>query len=141
MPPNNTYVNFERFSHVLEELGAAEDALRELQKSQNTSREDLCALHSIYEEKESWYREEQEGVTRQLIGLRQEMQRGEGQRSQVQEDIRSAMLVVNGLKRRMGRLENRYEALAAQVSAEMSFVEDLLKTMERPEDEGLRGVC
>lgn len=141
MPPNNTYVNFERFSHVLEELGAAEDALQELQKSQTTSREDLCALRSIYEEKESWYREEQEGVTRQLMGLQQELQRGEGQRRQAQEDLRSAMLGANGLKRRFGRLENRYEALAAQVTAEMSFVEELLKSMERPGAEDVRGVC
>ncbi|KAE8631354.1 hypothetical protein XENTR_v10001162 [Xenopus tropicalis] len=140
MPPNNTYVNFERFSHVLEELGAAEDALRELQKSQATSREDLCALRSIYEEKESWYHEEQEGVGRQLVGLRQELQRREGQRRQVQEDLRGAMLSANALKRRFGKLENRYEALQVQFTAEMSFVEDLLKTVERGGD-GLRGVC
>ncbi|CAJ0949665.1 unnamed protein product [Ranitomeya imitator] len=138
MPPNNTYVNFERFSHVLEELGAAEDALRELKKSQTTSREDLCALRSIYEEKESWYREEQEGVARQLIGLQQELQRGEGQRQLVQEDLRTTMVCANGLKRKFGRLENRYEALAAQVTAEMSFVEELLKTMERPGVDGVR---
>ncbi|XP_041430882.1 uncharacterized protein LOC432161 isoform X1 [Xenopus laevis] len=140
MPPNNTYVNFERFSHVLEELGAAEDALCELQKSQATSREDLCALRSIYEEKESWYHEEQEGVGRQLLGLRQELQLREDQRWQVQEDLRGAMLSANALNRRFGKLENRYEALQVQFTAEMSFVEDLLKTVERGED-GLRGVC
>ncbi|KAM4709541.1 death-associated protein kinase 3 [Discoglossus pictus] len=143
MPPNNTYVNFERFSRVLEELGIAEDALRELQRSQATSREDLSALRSIYEEKESWYREEQDAVGRQLVVLRQELQRGEGQRRQAQEELRSAMLSANGLKRKFGRLENRYEALAAQVSAEMSFVEDLLRSveLERDGEEGERGVC
>ncbi|XP_073442407.1 death-associated protein kinase 3-like isoform X2 [Dendrobates tinctorius] len=140
MPPNNTYVNFERFSHVLEELGAAEDALCELKKSQTTSREDLYALRSIYEEKESWYHEEQEGVARQLIGLQQELQRGEGQRQLVQDDLRTAMVSASGLKRKFGRLENRYEALAAQVTAEMSFVEELLKTMERPGVDGVRSV-
>ncbi|KAG8454484.1 hypothetical protein GDO86_000923 [Hymenochirus boettgeri] len=140
MPPNNTYVNFERFSHVLEELGAAEDALHELQKSQTTSREDLCALRSIYEEKESWYREEQEGVGRQLVGLRQELQSRESQRRQVKEDLKDALLCANGLKRKFGKLENRYEALQEQFTAEMSFVEDLLKTVERNED-GIRGLC
>ncbi|XP_053559111.1 death-associated protein kinase 3-like [Bombina bombina] len=140
MPPNNTYVNFERFSRVLEELGAAEDALKELQKTQTTSREDLAALRSIYEEKESWYREEQEGVGRELVVLRQELQREEGQRHQAQEELRSAMHSANSLKRKFGRLENRYEALAAQVTAEMNFVEELLKTIEL-EREGERGVC
>ncbi|XP_053568995.1 death-associated protein kinase 3-like [Bombina bombina] len=140
MRPNNTYVNFERFSHVLEELGAAEDALKELQKTQTTSREDLAALRSIYEEKESWYREEQEGVGLELVVLQQELQREEGQRHQAQDELRSAMHSANSLKRKFGRLENRYEALAAQVTAEMNFVEELLKTIEL-EREGERGVC
>ncbi|MEE6525700.1 hypothetical protein FKM82_025888 [Ascaphus truei] len=143
MPPNNTYVNFERFSHVMEELGVAEEALHELQRSQATSREDLAALRSIYDEKEGWYREEREGVGRELLGIRLELQRGEAQRRQAAEELRGALLSANGLKRRFGRLENRYEALAAQVTAEMSFVEELLRTMktERGGEEIERGVC
>ncbi|XP_053317820.1 death-associated protein kinase 3 [Spea bombifrons] len=143
MPPNNTYVNFERFSHVLEELSAAEDALKDLQRTQATSREDLCALRSIYEEKESWYREEQEGVGRELLGLRQELRRGEGQRRQVQEELHSTLLSANSLKKRFGTLENKYEALASQFSAEMSFVEELLKTVEKERlgEVDMKGVC
>ena len=65
MPPNNTYVNFERFSKVMEEVAAAEETLREIQRNKRSFREDIEALLSIYEEKESWYKEENESKSAQ----------------------------------------------------------------------------
>lgn len=51
MPPNNTYINFERFSKVLEEVAAAEEGLRGLEHSRRLFHEDVEALTAIYEEK------------------------------------------------------------------------------------------
>lgn len=131
MPPNNTYVNFERFSKVMEEIGAAEDSLRELEKNKRSFREDIEALLSIYEEKESWYKEENESIGQDLRQIRQELQKTESLKQQTQEEVKTTLLSANGLKRRFGRLENRYEALAKQVASEMKFVEELVRSIEQ----------
>ncbi|XP_033505803.1 death-associated protein kinase 3 [Epinephelus lanceolatus] len=134
MPPNNTYVNFERFSQVLEEIAAAEEGLRELERNQRSCREDVAALLSIYEEKEGWYKEENQSISSDLSHIRQELQRTQTQRKKSQEEARLTMQAANILKRKYGRLENRYEVLAEQVASEVRWVEELVKSMSVEKD-------
>ncbi|XP_040027559.1 death-associated protein kinase 3 [Gasterosteus aculeatus] len=129
MPPNNTYVNFERFSQVLEEIAAAEEGLRDLERNQRSCREDVAALLSIYEEKEGWYKEENQSISSDLSHIRQELQRTQAQRKKSQEEARLTMQAASILKRKYGRLENRYEVLAEQVASEVRWVEELVKSM------------
>ncbi|XP_026144628.1 death-associated protein kinase 3-like [Carassius auratus] len=134
MPPNNTYINFERFSQVMEEISAAEEGLRELEKNQRSCAEDVAALLSIYEEKESWYKEESESIAADLNQIKQELQRAQALRRQSQEETRAAMLSANALKRKFGRLENRYEVLAEQMSSEVRWVEELVRSISAEND-------
>ncbi|KAL7387704.1 hypothetical protein ABVT39_027697 [Epinephelus coioides] len=134
MPPNNTYVNFERFSQVLEEIAAAEEGLRELERNKRSCREDVAALLSIYEEKEGWYKEENQSISNDLSHIRQELQRTQTQRKKSQEEARLTMQAANILKRKYGRLENRYEVLAEQVASEVRWVEELVKSMSAEKD-------
>ncbi|XP_056334520.1 death-associated protein kinase 3 [Danio aesculapii] len=129
MPPNNTYINFERFSQVMEEIAVAEEGLRELEKNQRSCGEDVTALLSIYEEKESWYKEENESIAADLSQIKQELQKTQALRRQSQEEARAAMLSANTLKRKFGRLENRYEVLAEQMGSEVRWVEELVRTI------------
>ncbi|NWX20288.1 DAPK3 kinase, partial [Aegotheles bennettii] len=131
MPPNNTYINFERFSKVMEEVTAAEESLRELERNKKSFQEDIEALLSIYEEKESWYKEENESISQDLRQIRQELQKTEALKKQAQEETKSVVQVANGLKRRYRKLENHYEALAKQVASEMKFVQELVWSIER----------
>ncbi|NWX44445.1 DAPK3 kinase, partial [Steatornis caripensis] len=131
MPPNNTYINFERFSKVMEEVAAAEESLRELERNKKSFQEDIEALLSIYEEKESWYKEENESISQDLRQIRQELQKTEALKKQAQEETKSVVQVTNGLKRRYRKLENHYEALAKQVASEMKFVQELVWSIER----------
>uniref|UniRef100_A0A8C0Y125 Protein kinase domain-containing protein n=1 Tax=Castor canadensis TaxID=51338 RepID=A0A8C0Y125_CASCN len=139
LPPNNSYVSFERFSKVLEEVAAAEDGLRELERGRRLCREDVEALTAIYEEKEAWYREESDSIGQDLRRLRQELHRTEALQRQAQEEARGALLGAGGLKRRFSRLENRYEALAKQVASEVRFVQDLVRALEQERLQG--GEC
>ncbi|XP_016365565.1 death-associated protein kinase 3-like [Sinocyclocheilus rhinocerous] len=134
MPPNNTYINFERFSQVMEEISAAEEGLRELEKNQRSCAEDVAALLSIYEEKESWYKEENESIAADLNQIKQELQRAQALRRQSQEEARAAMLSANALKRKFGRLENRYEVLAEQMVSEVRWVEELVRSISAEND-------
>ncbi|XP_074507879.1 death-associated protein kinase 3 [Sebastes fasciatus] len=134
MPPNNTYVNFERFSQVLEEIAAAEEGLRDLERNQRSCRDDVAALLSIYEEKEGWYKEENQSISSDLSHIRQELQRTQAQRKKSQEETRLTMQAANILKRKYGRLENRYEVLAEQVASEVRWVEELVKSISAEKD-------
>ncbi|XP_032386713.1 death-associated protein kinase 3 [Etheostoma spectabile] len=134
MPPNNTYVNFERFSQVLEEIAAAEEGLRDLERNQRSCREDVAALLSIYEEKEGWYKEENQSISSDLSHIRQELQRTQTQRKKSQEEAKLTMQSANALKRKYARLENRYEVLAEQVASEVRWVEELVKSMTAEKD-------
>uniref|UniRef100_A0A4W6E7T3 Protein kinase domain-containing protein n=1 Tax=Lates calcarifer TaxID=8187 RepID=A0A4W6E7T3_LATCA len=134
MPPNNTYVNFERFSQVLEEIAAAEEGLKDLERNQRSCQEDVAALLSIYEEKEGWYKEENQSISSDLSHIRQELQRSQTQRKKCQEEARVTMQAANILKRKFGRLENRYEVLAEQVASEVRWVEELVKSISAERD-------
>lgn len=131
MPPNNSYASFERFSKVLEEVAAAEEGLRELERGRRLCHEDVQALTAIYVEKEAWYKEEHEGIGQTLRRLRLELHKTEALQRQAQEEAKGALLGASGLKRRFSRLENRYEALAKQVASEMRFVQDLVRALEQ----------
>uniref|UniRef100_A0A8C6X210 Death associated protein kinase 3 n=1 Tax=Naja naja TaxID=35670 RepID=A0A8C6X210_NAJNA len=130
MPPNNTYINFERFSKVMEEVAVAEESLRELQQSKKSFREDIEALRSIYEEKELWYKEENQAISQDLRQIQQEMHKTETLKRQAQEEAKSTSLAANRLKRHLRKLENRYEALAKQMASEMKFVQELVRSVE-----------
>lgn len=129
MPPNNTYINFERFSHVLEEITAAEDALHQLERNRRACRDDVTALLSIFEEKESWYKEENESIGSELTRVRSELQRTQNQRRHNQEETRNSTLAANALKRKFTRLEGKYDALAEQVASEVRWVEELIHSI------------
>ncbi|KAF4089454.1 hypothetical protein AMELA_G00066230 [Ameiurus melas] len=129
MPPNNTYVNFERFSHVLEEITAAEDALHQLERNRRACRDDITALLSIFEEKESWYKEENESIGAELTRVRSELQRTQSQRRHNQEETRSTALAANALKRKLTRLEGKYDMLAEQVASEVRWVEEFVRSI------------
>lgn len=129
MPPNNTYINFERFSHVLEEITTAEDALHTLERNRRACRDDVTALLSIFEEKESWYKEENESIGGELTRVRSELQRTQNQRRHNQEETRNTTLAANALKRKFTRLEGKYDALAEQVASEVRWVEELIHSI------------
>ncbi|XP_062849772.1 death-associated protein kinase 3 [Trichomycterus rosablanca] len=129
MPPNNTYVNFERFSRVLEEIGTAEEALRQLERNRRACRDDVTALTSIFEEKEGWYKEENDSIGSELSRIRGELQLTQGQRRQNQEDVRTTTLAANAVKRKFTRLQGRYDALAEQVASEVRWVEELVRSI------------
>ncbi|XP_032902579.1 death-associated protein kinase 3 [Amblyraja radiata] len=132
MPPNNTYVNFERFSKVLEEITAVEESIQELVRNKKSFKEDIDALVSIYDEKESWYKEENESISQDLGHIKNELRKTETLRKQAQDEVKSTMLSTNILKRKYTKLENRYDAL----TAELKWVGELLKSVEQ---EGMQG--
>ncbi|KAI1882653.1 hypothetical protein AGOR_G00237100 [Albula goreensis] len=140
MPPNNSYADFHRFSQVLEEMSAAEEGLRRLGQGQRACRDDVAALLSIYEEKESWYREERDAVEADLRQIRHALQGAQAQRKRSQEEARVVLSSANAMRRKLGRLENRYDALAEQVASEVRWVEELVRCLQSEEGNPVSGM-
>ncbi len=100
MPPNNTYINFERFAQVEEDVSAMEGTFCHLASAHDSLQEDIDALLSIYNEKEMWYKEESESIRHDLSQLRYEFRKVEAQRRGIHEDMRSVDASVSRVSER-----------------------------------------
>ncbi|KAJ8362872.1 hypothetical protein SKAU_G00117030 [Synaphobranchus kaupii] len=129
MPPNNSYAQLQRLSQAVEEMAAAEEGLRTLGRGRKACHDDVAALQAIYEEKEGWYRDQRAGVEADVRQVVHGLQAAQAQRRRSQEEARAALLSANALRRKLGRLENRYDALAEQVASEVRWVEELVRSL------------
>ncbi|CAB1416516.1 unnamed protein product [Pleuronectes platessa] len=101
---------------MLEEITAAEEVLKELERNQ---------WLFIYEEKEGWYKEESQSISSGLTPIRQELQRFQTQRRKCQQDARVTLQAANIFKRKFGCLENP-STMSWLVASEVPWVEELV---------------
>ncbi|XP_063782619.1 death-associated protein kinase 2 isoform X1 [Pseudophryne corroboree] len=125
MPPNNTYVNFERFAQVVEDISSAERVLGSLAVNYDALQEDVEALISIYNEKETWYKEENENVRHNLSQLRYECRKVESMKRNLHHDIHLVESNIGSLTERYTELESRYDFLSKELSEDLKRVQDL----------------
>nr|XP_056721756.1 death-associated protein kinase 2 [Euleptes europaea] len=129
MPPNNTYINFERFARVVEDLSGMEQDFGAVAASHNSLQEDLGALVSIYDEKEAWYKEEHENVRHELSQLKYEYRKVESLKKHLQEDVRAVGTNLAGITGKYLDLQAQYEALSKELSEELRRVQDWTGTL------------
>ncbi|KAF7241571.1 Death-associated protein kinase 3 [Varanus komodoensis] len=125
MPPNNTYINFERFASVMEELAGMEQGFSALAESRDSLQEDIDALVSIYNEKEAWYKEEHENVRHELSQLKYEYRKIESLKKHLQDDLRDVGAGLAGVNSKYVDLQSQYEALSQELSEELRWIQDL----------------
>lgn len=130
MPPNNTYINFERFAQVEEEISNMEGTFCQLASAQDSLQEDIDALVSIYNDKEMWYKEESESIRHELSQLRYEFRKVEAQRRGVEEDMRSVDVSVSRIGERYKERQTRYEALQKELCAELQWVQEVVGSFQ-----------
>lgn len=126
MPPNNTYVNFERFAQVVEDLRGAERVLGSLATNYDSLQEDVEALISIYNEKETWYKEENENVRHSLSQLRYECRKVESMKKNLSHDVGFVQSNVRSVAGKYSDLESRYESLSKELSEDLKSIQDLM---------------
>ncbi|XP_073435479.1 death-associated protein kinase 2 isoform X1 [Dendrobates tinctorius] len=126
MPPNNTYVNCERFAQVVEDLTSAEQTFSSLATNYDSLQEDVEALISIYNEKEAWYKEENENVRHSLSQLRYESRKVESMKKNLNQDIRFVESNVGNVAVRYADLESRYESLSKEITEDLKRIQDLM---------------
>ncbi|XP_067871381.1 death-associated protein kinase 2 isoform X3 [Heterodontus francisci] len=130
MPPNNTYVNFERFAKVVEDLSAMEMIFSRLTSAHDSLQEDIDALISIYNEKESWYKEENESVRHDLSQIRYEYRKAESRKKQLQDEIKGVNNTLNTVDAKYAELQSQFESLNQEISAELKWVQEVISSFQ-----------
>ncbi|XP_042327327.1 death-associated protein kinase 2 isoform X1 [Sceloporus undulatus] len=125
MVPNNTYVNFERFALVVEDISGMEQSFGALAVSHDSLQEDMDALVSIYNEKEAWYKEEHENIRHELSQLKYEYRKIESLKKHLQEDIKDVGTSLTGITEKYTELQSHYESLSRELSEELKWIQDL----------------
>lgn len=126
MPPNNTYVNFERFAHVVEDVARVDEGCHALARAHDTLQDDVESLVSIYNEKEAWYRGENENARHDLSQLKYEFRKVESLKKLLREDIQATGASLGGVARKLDHLQVQFETLRQQLAAEIQRMQELV---------------
>ncbi|KAM4829743.1 death-associated protein kinase 2 isoform 4-T10 [Thomomys bottae] len=130
MPQNNSYVNFERFAHVVEDVARVDEGCRALAEAHDILQDDVEALVSIYNEKEAWYREEKESARHDLSQLKYEFRKVESWKRLLREDIQVTGSSLRGVARKLDHLQAQFEALRREVSADLQWIQELVGSFQ-----------
>ncbi|KAH0512034.1 Death-associated protein kinase 3 [Microtus ochrogaster] len=130
MPPNNTYVNFERFARVVEDVAQVDKGCLALAGAHDTLQDDVEALLAIYNEKDAWYRQENEKARHNLSQLKYEFRKVKSLKKLLREDIRSTGAGLGGVARKLDHLQGQFEALRQQLSADIQWMQELLGSVQ-----------
>uniref|UniRef100_A0A3B5AYS9 Death-associated protein kinase 3-like n=1 Tax=Stegastes partitus TaxID=144197 RepID=A0A3B5AYS9_9TELE len=126
MPPNNTYVNFERFAQVVEDIDQMESSFVSLATAHDSLQEDIDAMVSIYNDKEAWYREESEGVRHELSQIRYEFRKVEALKRSLQDDMQAFGCSLSAVSDRYQERQNHFDALRVELSNELRWVQEVM---------------
>ncbi|KAM7039835.1 death-associated protein kinase 2 isoform 1-T1 [Acridotheres tristis] len=130
MPPNNTYINFERFARVVEDISRVERGFGALAASHDSLQEDMDALLSIYNEKEAWYKEESESVRHELSQLKYEFRKVESLKRHLHAEMAAVGTSLAGVRGKYAELQGQYESLRQELSGELTWIQDFMSTLQ-----------
>ncbi|NXM91071.1 DAPK3 kinase, partial [Oenanthe oenanthe] len=130
MPPNNTYINFERFARIVEDISQVERGFGTLAASHGSLQEDMDALLSIYNEKEAWYKEESESMRHELSQLKYECRKVESLKRHLHADIVAVGTSLAGVGGKYSELRGHYESLRQELAGELSWIQDLMSSFQ-----------
>ncbi|XP_050929314.1 LOW QUALITY PROTEIN: death-associated protein kinase 2 [Lates calcarifer] len=129
MPQNNTYANFERFAHVVEDISLMETGLSEVAGAHSTLQGDIEALLSIYNDKEAWYKEESETARKQLSQVHYEFRKVEATRRLLQEDVKAIDASLESISGKYNLRQSQLEALRQELNSEMQWLQEVMSSL------------
>ncbi|XP_076026596.1 death-associated protein kinase 2 isoform X2 [Genypterus blacodes] len=129
MLPNNTYANFERFAHVVEDISLMETGLAEVAGARHALQSDMEALLSIYNDKEAWYKEESEAARKQLSRVHYEFRKVEASRRLLQEDLRAVDAGLEGISGKYQERQSQLEAMRQELTSELQWLQEVTSSL------------
>ncbi|XP_056137590.1 death-associated protein kinase 2 isoform X1 [Lampris incognitus] len=135
-PSNNTYANFERYAHVVQDISLMETGLSDVAEAHRALQDDIEALLSIYNEKEAWYKEESESARSRLSQARYELHKVEATRRLLQEDIRDVDACLESVGGKYHERQSQLSALREELNAEVQWLQEVTGSLHH---EGANG--
>lgn len=129
IPQNNTYANFERFAHVVEDVSLMETGVSEVAGARHTLQGDIEALLSIYNDKEAWYKEESETARKQLSQVRYEFRKVEATRRQLQEDMKAIDASLESVSGKYSQRQSQLDALRQEMNSELQWLQEVMSSL------------
>lgn len=129
MPQNNTYANFERFAHVVEDISLMETGLSEVAGAHHTLQGDMDALLSIYNDKEARCKEESEAARKQFSQVRYEFRKAVATRRLLQEDMKVVDAGLESISGKYDQRQSRLDALRQEVNSEMQWLQGVMSSL------------
>uniref|UniRef100_A0A8C9SIR2 non-specific serine/threonine protein kinase n=2 Tax=Scleropages formosus TaxID=113540 RepID=A0A8C9SIR2_SCLFO len=130
MPPNNTYVNFERFAKVVDDISSMENSFTDIARVHISLQEDIDALISIYNEKDSWYKEENENVRHELSQIRYEFRKLEAMKKHVRDDVKAVDCSLASISGKYVDRKTHFDSLRQELSSELKWVQDVMTSFQ-----------
>ncbi|KAM3625130.1 uncharacterized protein V6R79_007229 [Siganus canaliculatus] len=137
MPPNNTYVNFERFAQVVENIDQMESSFIGLAVAHDSLQEDIDGMVSVCNEKEALYKEASDGVHHELSQIRYECRKVEAFKRSLQDDMQAFSISLGTISKRYEERQNHFNALRLNLSNELKWVQQMMSSF--PIDVGCGG--
>ncbi|XP_056596001.1 death-associated protein kinase 3-like [Triplophysa dalaica] len=129
MPPNNTYINFERFASVVQDISLVEIGLEDVAQKRECLQGDVEALLSIYSEKEARYKEESESIRKELSQVRYEFRKAEALRRSLRDDLKMTDAGLTSISRRYLTREEHLSSLRQQLNAELHWMQEVIESL------------
>ncbi|KAI4872203.1 hypothetical protein NFI96_031036 [Prochilodus magdalenae] len=130
IPPNNTYINFERFSRMVAEISVMETGLEKVAEKRESIQEDIEALLSIYKEKEAWYKEENKSVQQGLSRVHYELGDIEELRRGIQEDLKATDTSLDRISERYLERQVHLSSLREELDTELHWLQEVLGSIK-----------
>lgn len=129
MSQNNTYANFERFAHVVEEISLVKTRLSEVSGSHHTLQGDIEALLSICNDKEARYKEESETARKQFSKVHYEFRKVEAARKLLREDVNAVDASLESISRKYNQRQSRIDSLRQELNSELQWMQETMSSL------------
>ncbi|CAK6951002.1 death-associated protein kinase 2 isoform X1 [Scomber scombrus] len=129
MPQNNTYANFERFVHMVEDINMMQTGLSEVAGARHTLQGDIEALLAIYNDKEAWYKEESETARKQLSQVCYEFRKVEANRKLLQEDVKAVDASLESISGKYKQRQSQLDTLKQELDCELQWLQEVMSSL------------
>uniref|UniRef100_A0A3P9LXN5 non-specific serine/threonine protein kinase n=1 Tax=Oryzias latipes TaxID=8090 RepID=A0A3P9LXN5_ORYLA len=126
MPPNNTYMNFERFAQVMEDIEHMESLFMSLAANHDCLQGDVDGIVSIFNEKEAWYKEESEGIRHELSQIRYEFRKVEASKRSLHEDMQAFSCSLSAVSNRYQERHKHLDSLRQDIGKELQWLQEVV---------------
>ncbi|XP_057692117.1 death-associated protein kinase 3 isoform X2 [Corythoichthys intestinalis] len=130
MIQNNTYAAFEQFAQVVEDVGLLETEVKQVAGVHRSLRGDLETLLAVFDDKEAWYKEENESNRKQLSQVVYEYRTVEATRRLLREDVTGLGTALDSISGKYQQRQSQMDALRLELNSELQWLQEVVHYLD-----------